>query len=199
MSRRWSDHIKTALFFGPLVMGAVDAHAQGSDGWFGGGSIGILRQDVPSPSSARSNGVSAMARVGRDVAPHVAVVGDLSWLSTSRNTDVVFVPQDTVSSGFGGGFTGPTALLTLGAGVRLTTSPSGILAAYLTAGPALAWAARREAGTRAMAVGGAIGGGVTMRAGARTSVVAEATYREFANDGSTARWLVPVTIGVEFR
>src|SRR5262245_61411778 len=78
--RRWSAYLKTASFLCPLLTGAVAAHAQETDGWFYGGSLGILRQDVPSPSDARSNGVSVMARVGRGVAPHVALVGDLSWL-----------------------------------------------------------------------------------------------------------------------
>jgi hypothetical protein len=197
MSRRWSACVQAALFLSPFALPAADAHAQGTQGWFGGASLGALRQDVPSPSSARSSGVSAMAHVGRDLGAHTAMIGEISWLSTTRNTDVVFVPSDP-AQGFGGALLGPTALLTLGAGLRLTTTPSWVRG-YLTAGPALAWAARREAGTRAVAVGGTVGGGLIVRAGARTSLVAEVTYREFANEGSTARWLVPMTIGVEVR
>jgi hypothetical protein len=125
-------------------------------------------------------------------------MGEIGWLSTTRNTDVVFLAEDPVEGGFGGGFLGPTAFLTVGVELRLTTAPSPVRA-YLVAGPALAWGVRREAGTRAVAPGGTVGGGLIFHAGARTSIVAEATYRRLGSEGSTPRWLVPITLGVELR
>ncbi len=186
-----------ALFFALLVLRVPDTHAQASHGWFAGASVGILHQDVPSSSLASSNGVSAIAHVGRELGEVASVVGEIAWLSTPENDNVVFVPV-APGDGFGGGFLGPTALLTLGAKIRVATSPS-TLRAYLTAGPSLAWVARRESGARAVAVGGAIGAGAVLRADARTAFVAEATFREFSTDGSTARWMIPVTFGIEFR
>jgi hypothetical protein len=186
-----------ALVFVLLVLQVNQTYAQGSHDWFGGAAVGILYQDVPDLSYASSNGVSAIAHVGRDLGAVASVIGEIAWLATSRNGDVVFVPAPP-AQGFGGGFLGPTALLTLGAKIRVTTSPAPVRG-YLTAGPSLAWAARRGAGTRGFNVGGAIGAGAIIRAGARTSFVAEATYREFATDGSTARWMIPITLGVELR
>jgi hypothetical protein len=198
MSRSWPAHVQTVFFLGLLVLYADHAHAQGGHSWFGGASLGILRQDVQSSSEVRSSGVSALGRVGRDLGARAALLGEIGWLSTTRNTDVVFPACDPSQGCFGGVFIGPTAVLTLGAGLRLTTAPSAVRG-YVTAGPVLFWAAHREAGTRAVGIGGSAGGGLIVQAGARTALVAEATYRRFASTGSTARWLVPITIGVEVR
>ena len=78
------------------------------------------------------------------------------------------------------------------------TRPSTVQA-YATAGPMLFWAAHREAGTRALGLGGMTGGGLIFEAGPRTAVVAEATYRRLATTGSSPRWLVPITLGLELR
>jgi hypothetical protein len=142
--------------------------------------------------------LSVLARLGRDLGARIAVVGEIGWLSTTRNDDIDFAPCDPAQGCFGGVFIGPTAMLTSGVSLRLMSSPSRVRG-FLTGGPALSWAARREAATRAVAVGGAIGGGVTVRVGGRTSLVGEVTYREFGSDGSTPRWLVPMTIGIEVR
>ncbi len=140
-----------ALFFALLVLRVPDTHAQASHGWLAGASVGILHQDVPSSSLGSSNGVSAIAHVGRKLGEVASVVGEIAWLFTPENDNVVFVPV-APGDGFGGGFLGPTALRHRRQD-SVATSPS-TLRAYLTAGPSLAWVARRESGARAVAVGG---------------------------------------------
>jgi hypothetical protein len=186
-----------ALVFALLVFRVSDTHAQAGHDWFGGASVGLLVQDVPSLSYSSSDGASFMAHVGRELGAVASLVGEIAWLSTPRNTSVVFLPVEP-DPGFGGGFLGPTGFLTVGAKIRVATAPNTVRG-YLTGGPSLAWVARHEAGSRAVAVGGSIGAGAILRAGARTAVVAEATYREFSTDGLTARWMVPITLGIELR
>lgn len=130
--------------------------------------------------------------------PARALVGEFGWLSTTRNTDISFLECEISAGCFGGGYLGPTALVTFGAGLRLMTRPSTIQA-YATAGPMLFWAAHREAGTRPLGLGGMAGGGLIFQAGPRTAVVGEATYRRLATTGSTPRRLVPITLGLELR
>ena len=191
-----------ALCFAFLLLPFAEGHAQTGHDWFGGADVGILHQDVPSLSSASSDGVSVMAHVGRELGTVASVMGEIAWLSTPRNGGVVFLPVEPgpvdPGEGFGGGFVGPNSLLTLGAKIRVATSPN-TTRGYLTAGPSLAWVARREPGSRAVAFGGAIGAGAIIRAGAHTAFIAEATYREFSTNGLTARWMVPITFGLEFR
>jgi hypothetical protein len=43
------------------------------------------------------------------------------------------------------------------------------------------------------------GGGLIFQAGPRTAVVAEARYSRLATTGSSPRWLVPITLGLELR
>jgi hypothetical protein len=193
MSKRWARYLQAMLVLGPCAFQPLSAQS----GWFGGASLGLLHQDVQGNSESRSNGVSVLARLGRDFGARVALVGEVGWLSTSENSDVVFAPCDP-AVGFCGAFTGPTALLTTGVSLRFMTAPSRARG-YFTVGPAVGWAARREAGTRAVALGGAVGGGLTVQVGGRTSLIGEVTYREFGSDGSTPRWLVPMTIGIEVR
>jgi hypothetical protein len=195
---RYPPALSLALALGLLAQVTEAQQVEEAQGWFAGANLGLLHQDVQSPSESRSNGVSVLARLGRDLGARLAVVGEIGWLSTTRNTDIVFAPCDPAQGCFGGVFLGPTAMLTTGVSLRLMTSPS-LVRGFLTGGPALSWAARRETGTRAVAVGGVIGGGLTVRVGGRTSLVGEVTYREFGSDGTTPRWLVPMTIGIEVR
>ena len=169
------------------------AHAQGASGWLGGGQLGLLRQDEA--ADVRTHGISALGRVGRKLGERVAWFGEVGWLSTTRNTDVVFAPCEC----FGGGaFLGPTALLTLGASVRLATEPNTVQG-YAMAGPSLFWAVQREPGTRAFGIAGAVGGGLIVHATASTAFVAEVSYRRVGTAGRMPRWLVPITVGLELQ
>lgn len=173
------------------------AQAQSTTGWFGGGQAGLLRQDAA--GDARTAGLSVLGRMGRDMGPQTGWFGEIGWLSTTRNTDVVFGPCDPSEGCIGGeAFLGPTALVTVGANFRLTTAPEAVQG-YLTAGPALFWAAKREPGSRAVGAGWGAGGGLIIHASARTALVADVSYRRVATTGRMPRWLVPVTLGVELR
>jgi hypothetical protein len=92
----------------------------------------------------------------------------------------------------------PTALVTLGVNLRLTTPPETVQG-YLTTGPALFWAVKREPDSRAVGVGWGAGGGLVIHVSARTAVVADVSYRRVATTGRMPRWLVPITLGIEGR
>jgi len=189
--------VRTTLLLACLILCPAYARAQEASGWFGGGQIGPLRQDEA--ADARTHGLSVLCRVGRTMGAQTAWFGEIGWLSTTRNTDIVFAPCDPSEGCLGGGaFLGPTALLTLGANLRLAT-PREAVQGYLTAGPALFWAVQREPGSRAVGVGWGAGGGLLIHASARTAVVADVSYRRVATTGRMPRWLAPITLGVELQ
>jgi len=173
-----------------------DAQAQDAQGWFGSGHLGPLRQD--DPALARARGISVLGRVGHSLGRQVAWLGELGWLSTTKNTDVSFASCEPSVGCFGGDFIGPTSVVTLGANLRVM-SPPGPVQAYLTAGPALFWATQREPGARAFGGGWSAGGGLMVHATARTALLADVGYRRLGTTGSSPRWLVPITVGVELR
>lgn len=198
VSRPWLTHVQTALLLAYMTLSPNYAQAQGTPGWFGGGQVGLLRQDAA--ADARTHGLSVLGRIGRDMGAQTDWFGEIGWLSTTRNTDIVFDPCDPSEGCFGGGgaFLGPTALLTVGVNLRLTTPPETVQG-YLTAGPALFWAAKREPGSRAVGAAWGAGGGLIIHASAQTAIVADVSYRRVATTGRMPRWLVPITLGVEVR
>jgi hypothetical protein len=197
MTTKQARRVQAALLVAYMVLHPVSARAQATSGWFGGGHLGLLRQDAA--ADARTHGVSVLGRVGHDLGSQTAWFGEIGWLSTTKNTDVVFAPCEPSVGCFGGGaFLGPTALVTLGVNLRLATPPETVQG-YLTAGPGLFWAVKREPDTRAVGVGWGAGGGVIIHTSARMALVADVSYRHVATTGRMPRWLVPITLGVEVR